>query len=156
MPPPEQATEVNKRFRATAPSVLYFKNIRSSYYTSTQDPETRIDYYSLRKWRDADSPIYPVIAHDWLHDAAYIQLISNNFEPIELQIGDATKTLKLDMDSLEKSTAIALQINNALKNQESISILHADNTPEIILEDTRTKTNFLITINDYLRLVEQQ
>ena len=49
VPPPENAASVAKQFRTTAPSTLYFKNIRSTNYSMQEDAETRIEYYQLKK-----------------------------------------------------------------------------------------------------------
>lgn len=163
VPPPSNPVIVDKRFRTTAPSSLYFKNIRSSSYTTTQDPVTRIDYYKLRQWKkQVQSPIiYPIIVHDWMNDAAYIQLQPNGFsglakDIIQLKIVDKPHRLDLSKNDFAASTDLAIQIQNAIVADEIISIRTTDSTSLILLEDRLEKNNFLTTLKDFLKLVERR
>lgn len=161
VPPPSNPVKVDKRFQTTAPSLLYFKNIRSSYYTNTQDASTRIDYYQLRKWGNGNKYpiIYPIIVNDWMNDAAYIQLKPNNFlifskDSFQISIDAQKRKYLLNTESLEISTDLAIEIREALQKGKEISInLQNESIP--LFENKLDKSNFVTSLNDYLRLVER-
>lgn len=162
VPPPSNPIKVDKRFQTTAPSLLFFKNIRSNSYTTTQDANTRIDYYELRKWKNGNkSPvIYPIIVNDWLNDAAYIQLKSNNFsnlskDSFQISIDAQKRKYLLNTKSLETSTDLAIEIGDALQKGKKIS-LYIENKAVLLFENKLDKSNFVTSLNDYLRLVERR
>ncbi len=72
--PPRTGTG-NRAFRTTAPSHLYFKNMRAADYTTTEDEATRADIYRYRDYPDtaAVPMLLPVIVDNWLEDEAYIR-----------------------------------------------------------------------------------
>jgi len=77
-----QKADGNPAFHTTAPSLLYFKNMRSSYYQMEEQPGSRIELYRLNRFDDTQSrPIlYPIIANNWLQDEAYLFLEKNDYE----------------------------------------------------------------------------
>lgn len=163
VPPPSNPVGIDKRFRTTAPSLLYFKNIRSSSYNTSQNPATRIDYYKLRQWKKQNStPVfYPTIVNDWMNDAAYIQLQPNTFsglpkDKIRLEIAGKSHELQLRTDNFIASTDLATQLLIALEAGNKISIKTTDSTTFTLFEDKLEKNSFVTTIKDYLKLVEQR
>ena len=73
-------TSSGPQYQTTAPSLLYFKNIRSINYEQSEQPGTRIELYRLRQFsQPAKEPLLvPTIANNWLEDEAFIFL-----EPVD-------------------------------------------------------------------------
>ena len=71
----------DKTFYTAAPNLLYFKNVRSSYYYRSRKPNSKKDLYDFRKFeRTSKRPVLlPRIVNNWLEDETYIFLERNKF-----------------------------------------------------------------------------
>ena len=159
----ESTATNDKRFRAVAPSTLYFKNIRSIHY-STRSPEEGMEHYLLKKINTGDtSNIYNLlIAHNWLQDEAYVWLVENS------QTIPAVNNIRLEWKTETDEGSIELKGTNPAAHWEFLSELYRygskgaqikltslDNKFPVILLDEQQKRNFLIVLTDYYKLTEQ-
>ncbi len=156
-PPPEQTKD--KRFHITAPSLLYFKNMRSTAYEESTQPGTRIELYRLRRFSETDErPIlYPIIANNWLEDQAYLYLRANEYEkgyarPIRIRWPEGGDTLHAS--NREEQYRFALNIYEQLKEGKELKVLSQDSTFVPIYENRQDRSHYLTTVQDYLRLTE--
>ncbi len=154
-------------FSTTAPSRLYFKNMRSFYYRQSTKPETKIDLYTLKKIPEkADRPLLiPIIADNWLQDEAYLLLEPNDHPAWRAD----TLNIKWEDPKTGASGAIAMANPNILMQLDiagflemhlnsghRISFLSQNNDWQPLFTQREDISNFLTTTKDYVRLTEQE
>jgi hypothetical protein len=62
-------------FKTTDRSELFFKNMRQSAYTTTEQQEAGVYLYTHKTWdKDSLSPVVPTIVFNWRQDRAYLML----------------------------------------------------------------------------------
>lgn len=151
----------SKVFKTTAPSLLYFKNIRSAYYINISKNENKYDLLRLKTLAisDGQPTIYPVIANHWLDDEAFLFIYATEAVlknegtlTVHWKTGQETGsiTVQEDEEALEAATSITKRINE----KANFFILGSDGQEVPILESNRQKTQFLTVYQDYLRLTE--
>lgn len=149
-----------REFRTTQPSHLFFKNMRSYYYEQSTDDETQLDYYTLKKFREAPPLILPVIADNWLQDEAYILLQREarlpQQEMLLLQIeNEASKdTIHWNEFNHFQDYRLAKRLYQALKRSHKISLSTKKGANYQLFENQSDAANFLRVMNDYFRLTE--
>lgn len=151
-------------FRTTAPSLLYFKNMRSSYYRVEEQPQSRIELYRSSRFEEtAYRPIiYPIIVNNWLEDEAYLFLQPNEYE------GGYLAPLTFAQDTLPGSERFLLQPATPLRQRELGLLIYdgllkgepwyvaaADSALVPLFRQGSDRQAFLSTVQDYLRLTEQ-
>lgn len=150
-------------YRTTAPSLLYFKNIRSTYYEQSEQPGARIELYRLRQFsQPAKEPLLvPTIANNWLEDEAFIFLEPVDFgqpwaRPITIrwQSRQDSGLYRLQPANTAKQYELALQLYESLQAGHQLNALTADSTWVPVMEDKNNQRYYLTTIRDYLRLTE--
>ena len=154
----------DRTYRTTAPSLLYFKNMRSSYYTLNEQPRTRIELYRLRKFVQLSGEeivLVPVIANNWMKDEAYLFLESPELgkglaSPITIRWeaqGD-TGLYQLQPATIDKQYELAMQLYKSLLEGHQIEALAADSTWAPIFTGKDSRSHFITSVRDYLRLTE--
>lgn len=68
-------------FATTAPSKIYFNNIRSIQYYRNRKPGTKLDVYRHKKFSMTNKRpiIYPLIIDNWMKDEAYLFVEQNTY-----------------------------------------------------------------------------
>lgn len=153
----------DRRFRTTPPSLLYFKNMRSTQYTVEEQPKSRIELYRLSKFEIATKrpALYPVIANNWLEDEAYLFLQPNDWEagflsPLTLS-QDTNWTahiVQLSPPTPERQYELGMRLYNTLRRGELWYAAAADSTFAPVFKDGDERAYFLTTVQDYLRLTD--
>lgn len=150
----------NDRFKTTAPSFIYFKNIRSIKYQTSRNPKTQMDFYRPKVFMNSNKIpiIYPIIIHNWLEDESYLSFERKNIEEtakilLNNEVGD---TIQLDwptkdyLDQLE----FVRQLDNNLQSEKNIFIQEI-NKERITLKYSLTeRTSFRAVLQDFLNLTE--
>lgn len=152
-----------RRYRTTPPSLLYFKNMRSSNYTVEEQPKSRIELYRLNKYDFSPKAptLYPVIANNWLEDEAYLFLKTNDWEqgffnPLTVSRDTAWSG---DLKTLQPPTPgqqyeLALALYESLKQGEAWYVAAADSTFTPLFSDGNERAYYLTTVRDYLKLTD--
>lgn len=160
--PPEHMPEIDRRFRTTPPSRIYFKNIRSTSYQWQQDAATRTDYYLLRKI-GTQSPkplLYPVIADIWMEDQAQLLLESGKYDtlPVPLlvywQSQSDSGTYSLKSRNVTELYELGLQLYQSIQKGHTLEIGFPNQEKQPLLRDQTDRRNFTVSMQDYLRLTE--
>ncbi|MFK7980292.1 MAG: hypothetical protein AB8G86_09950 [Saprospiraceae bacterium] len=150
------------KYQTTDPARLYFNNIRSIAYYKTRKPPSEIDIYQLKKKAQAvDRPIiHPIIVDNWLANEAYLFLEKNDFRqffaPLTIKIEQDTSNPIFEIDVFNKSNQydFAATIYEALKARQTITVKDKEGQFIPILENYQDKSNFMITMTDYFRLID--
>lgn len=154
----------DKQFRTTEPSKLFFNNVRSGYYYRTRKPNTKMDIYKIRKFSMTDKrPImYPMIVNNWLEDEAYLFLEKNAYnsfiEPIQIRNAQDSlaQTFEITVFNKKNQYEFARKIYTNLKEGNLLEIKTKNNTFVPIFQNYEDKSNFMMTMRDYYRLIELQ
>ncbi|MCO6487676.1 MAG: hypothetical protein J5I98_04620 [Phaeodactylibacter sp.] len=150
-------------YRTTAPSLLYFKNIRSAYYEMSEQPGTRIELYRLRKFSGPSAAplLVPVIANNWLKDEAYLFLEPAEYDgayatPITVrwEAPADTSIYRLQPATVARQRELALHLYEGLRAGRQASILAADSTWAPLFGGNDIRDSYSTAIRDYLRLTE--
>lgn len=160
--PPENIPVVDRKFRTTPPSRIFFKNIRSIAYQWEQDGKSRTDYYLLRKIAGQKKKplIYPVIADIWMEDQAQLILKSGAYDPLPtpLLVHWASKNeagiYQLDSLHAEGMYEVGLQIYQSIRKAHSLEISFPDTNKMPLFGDLSERSHFMTSMQDYLRLTE--
>lgn len=159
---PAHSKKPRQQFRTTAPSRLYFKNMRSFYYEQSTESDTRIDLYTLKKFSAAGVRplLVPVIADNWLEDEAYIILNDDNRNPINdsfrlrFEYNQQVDTLILVKSDIFTQYQLAKTLYQRLKQGHKVSTYTSNKIWEPVFENQADKANFLKVMNDYYQLIE--
>lgn len=162
---PEAASAEKSFFSTNAPSHLFFKNMRSSYYQATQQAGTKVDLYQLRKIKSDNSRplIYAVIADNWMKDEAYLLIQTNAFEkgfqsPLAVYWSDEKEEGVIEMKSpanFEHQYAFAIALEEVLKKNYSFYIMDENEERTPVFESYDQKSWFLTTLRDFKKLTEK-
>ena len=152
----------NPKFQTTDPARLYFKNIRSIAYYKTRKPHSDIDIYQLKKKAQTIKRpiIHPMIVDNWLGNEAYLFLEKNDFprffDPLTIKTVQDTTTAIFEIDVFNKDNQydFAANIYEALKARQTLLVKDKAGQFIPILENYQDKSNFMITMTDYFRLIE--
>ena len=152
----------NPKYKTTDPARLYFNNIRSIAYYKTRKPHSKIDIYQLKKKaQTADRPIiHPMIVDNWLDNEAYLFLEKNDFprffDPLTIKTVQDTTMASFEIDVFNKGNQydFAANIYEALKARQTLMVKDKEGQFIPILEHYQDKSNFMITMTDYFRLIE--
>jgi hypothetical protein len=149
----------DQRFHTTQPSLLYFKNMRSTQYVMEEQAQSRIELYRHKKFGEEESlpPVFPVIANHWLQDEAYLFLQTQPglFTPLTLAT-DSTGSEPLSLESPKPAQQyeLAMQLYDGLKDQKQWYVKQQDGQFTPLYQEGEEKTAFLLTLRDYLKLTE--
>ena len=158
----QQATG-DRRFRTTPPSLLYFKNMRSTQYTMEEQPKSRIELYQRNQYEPVvQRPVlYPVIANNWLEDEAYLFLRPNAWKagflsPLTLSQDSSwsAEAIQLQPPTPEQQYQLSMRLYESLKRGEMWYVAAADSTFAPLFEDGNERAYYLATVQDYLKLTD--
>jgi len=148
------------RFRTTAPSLIYFKNIKSLKYQNNRDPQSQMDFYRPKAFMKATNQpiIYPVIVQNWLEDESYLIFEKKNIaESAKIRVeGNDGNRIKLTWPSADylEQLAFIQKLEGFLRSNESILIEEADGATKPLKYSIPERTSFLTVIQDFLNLTE--
>lgn len=160
--PPKHSNQPRQLFRTTAPSRLYFKNMRSYYYNQDTKSDTRIDVYTLKAFSDdATHPILlPIIMDNWLEDEAYILLEQNAYpawtDTLQLKWSDETqvKIITISTLTLAQHYELAKRLFDDLKQGHKIRYYTTTKEWKVLYANQTERANFLSVMKDYYNLTE--
>jgi len=148
------------RFKTTAPSLIYFKNIRSIKYQSKRNPKTNLDLYHPKVFIEKTNlpVIYPVIAHNWLEDESYLVFEKKNIvEASKILVGVASGDIielkwpsKDYLDQLE----FVIQLENIIKSGQNMIIEGPKKEKKPLKYSIPARISFTATLQDFLNLTE--
>ncbi|MFN7118632.1 MAG: hypothetical protein ACK4TA_17675 [Saprospiraceae bacterium] len=162
-PAPSSITQPQQQFRTTPPARLYFKNMRSYYYQQSTEAETKIDFYTLKKFQDPEERplLMPVIADNWLEDEAYIFFKNDQTDlftdTLHLQLEDNNNmdTLVWTKFDYEGQYLMIQQLFEALQKGHKINVYSQRKTWIPLFDNQSEYANFLRVVNDYYNLTEK-
>jgi len=160
---PKTTVVGSSKYSTIDPARLYFKNIRSIAYYRTRKPNSKIDIYQSKKkiYTDKRPILYPLIVDNWLDNEAYLFLEKNNFisffDPLTIKAEQDTSTTTFEIAVFNKDNQyeFATKIYEALKKRETLSVKTKEEIFVPIFENYQDKSNFIMTMNDYFRLIEK-
>ena len=151
-------------FHTTPPSLLYFKNIRSTSYTQTEQANTRVELFQLKKLDlNTNRPIiYPVIANNWLAEEAYLLIKTNDYVngfkeiTIEWEESNESQSLSMGTPNFKNQYQFGLTIYELLN--KGVDIRTRDELGNLVnlFDNYGDKSAFQTTMNDYLKLIEMK
>lgn len=161
-PPPASIRPPSAQFRTTPPSRLYFKNMRSYYYEQSTDAPTKIDRYTLKKFRDASARplLLPIIADNWLADEAYLFLekdtsvMDSNTLLFQFEQDHAMDTLQLVKFDVENQYLLAKELYERLKKSHKIRIYTKNKIWQPLFKNQAEQAYYLRVMDDYYNLIE--
>jgi len=151
------------RFHTTPPSLLYFKNMRSTIYTMEEQPKSRIELYRHKQFGLAGErpAVYPIIANNWLQDEAYLFLErGNSSEPLQDPLTFAADTtasssfLRLQGAQPSQQYDLALGLYKGLQSEKQWYIKQRNGQFVPLYHEGNERMAFLVTLRDYLKLTE--
>lgn len=150
-------------FHTTDPARLYFKNIRSSSYSSQTQKETQVEIYTLRNWPDASYGPYlrASIVDNWLNDEAYIDLLEvtdtvkwqQPYQIIWISKAD-TVTLSYERTDWDSQRRLASKLYKLLLRGGNGMIETNNGQRFPLFADESARRAFRITLKDYMKLVD--
>lgn len=106
--------------------------------------------------------LYPLIVNNWLEDEAYLFLEKNNYpyfgEPIIIKAVNDTlfSTFEIGVFNKKNQYEFAREIYKSLKEGNLLEIKTKEETYVPIFQNYEDKSNFMMTMRDYYRLIELQ
>ncbi len=163
-PDEQERDTAGRRFRTSQPSLLYFKNMRSTQYTMEEQAKSRIELYRHRKFEPTTQRpvLYPVIANNWLNDEAYLFLMPNEFEgqlaePLTItQDTSSTEALRLESPKPGQQLELALQLFEGLKAGKNWFVRQQNGHYLPLYTDGDERAAYLTTVQDFLRLTDAE
>lgn len=155
----------DRMFRTTPPSLLYFKNMRSTNYSVEEHPNTRVELYRLRRFGETTQHplLIPLIANNWMEDEAYLFIEPNKFEGgfydtlrVFWSAGDdSSGVYELARAGLPQQYEFARGLAESMRKGHELRVLTAEADTVPIFDDQASRSHFLTTVRDYERLTEQ-
>jgi len=117
-------------FQSTAQSTLYFKNLRSYFYFSYEDPASKFRVYRWKRWEDQWTTATPfvnwMLVENWRNDEVYVllkpndQAIAQGYTVFISDFGSeqGADTLHLDEANTLEQEALAEKVYAALGSSE--------------------------------------
>lgn len=144
-------TEIN--FKTTQSSELYFKNLRSYFYSKEEHPESGFLIYRLESTSSDSNKLGFDLIHNWRMQEAYILATSAvlNLEMDQLVLLSNTKdTILLEARDAESEYSFAAKCYAQLTMEKELSILNGESKVPLT---EREKKSLQKTLVDYFRLV---
>ena len=150
----------NDRFKTTAPSFIYFKNIKNIKYQTNRSLKNQMDYYRPKLFMNSNNipVIYPIIIHNWLEDESYLSFEKKNIGEtakvfVNNGVGDTTLIDWPGEDYLEQLEFVK-QLENTLKVDRNIFIQELGREKTMLIYSLTERTNFKAILQDFLNLTE--
>lgn len=156
----ERQRNGDERFKTTAPSLIYFKNIKSLKYQNNRDIKTQMDFYRPKDFLKSTSlpVIYPVIVHNWLEDESYLIFEKRNIGEetrilMEVLPGDTTLLNWPSEDYLEQLRFVQ-KLEDHLSLGQKILIEPPGQEVKVIKYNSWEQISFTRVVQDFLNLTE--
>jgi hypothetical protein len=148
-------------FKTTDSSVLFFKNLRQSYYDKQENNVAKADIYrDPERSKDQTKPIINLaIVHHWRNETAYIMV-----EPNELLINEIRLEIKwqssknqdkgiyvFDFGDMEMQHKFATSLYESIQRQHFLKVKSNGKWLDLLSKEDE-KEVFRKTMLDYLRL----
>jgi len=150
----------NERFKTTAPSLIYFKNIKSIKYQNNRNPKTSLDFYQPKVFIEKSNLpiIYPVIVHNWLEDESYLVFERKNISKeakilVEAVSGEFTALKWPSKDYLDQLEFVK-ELENIIKSGRNIFIEEPKEEKKALIYSISARISFSSTLQDFLKLTE--
>ncbi len=153
-------------FHITAPSHLYFKNIRSSFYLQTVADNRGIDAYRLRKIKlENQTPaVFAEIIINWLNDQAFLSIRANGIESapqdtLQIYWTDGIKKGVLKMQpkpSYMDQYTFALSLKEKMDNNYKLSLKNGSDEHHPVFKNHMERVWFMTTLRDFQKLIEEE
>ncbi len=144
-------------FDTTESAELYFKNVRSFYYTKKEEGEGIFDVYRLNSlFSDSTATLPFAIYHNWRSNEGFIRLDTSRMAQGKysaIQIDSSRIMIKqLDLPSMnnESQYLFAKEVYKALRDEKRISVVTENDSIEV---GESTSISIERTLTDYFRLV---
>ena len=150
----------NVLFKTTAPSILYFKNIKSTKYQTNRDPKTQMDFYHPKIFaKDINQPIiYPIIVHNWLEDESYLifekRKIAEGKKIVLKKTVEDSILLELPGKDYLSQLAFVRKLEVHLRIGGEIEIIEDGKDPTVVKYSLNERRSFSIAVQDSLKLTE--
>jgi hypothetical protein len=146
-------------FETTDRSEIFFKNMRQSAYTTTEEQEAGVYLYTHKTWdNDSLSPVVPTIVFNWRQDRAYLMLNWSeewrNMKEIDVTVsGDSLPDYHLAYaeSNMQDQLKFSATLYNAMMDGGRFVVRkNGEETPLFASDEKREA--FRVTLYDYLRL----
>lgn len=152
----------NLRTKTSDPSVLFFKNVRSPFYSLEENKEAGVNIYRLTDELESQRPndIGFSIIHSWKTDNAYIFVepkgVYDSLSLLEIKAmqNDSSHSLiKYSEGNAVEQALFASKIYNEMISGSSFELLHENESVELWNKPKR-KEAIRILLYDYFNLTE--
>lgn len=158
----KKPVDTENRYRVTAPSQLYFKNIRSANYSEKKLPN-KMDVYKLKKFSTTNERpiIYPTIIHNWMGDEAYIFIEKNAYAHygdsliINWRQAESNGQFHLALPTRDDQYDFVENIYDHIKKGDELFLKTKSQKDVPIFQNLEDRKHFVITLNDYYKLTER-
>lgn len=150
------------QFETTANSVIFFKNLRQSYYDKQENSVAKVDIYRNQKQNKSETypTIHLAIVHHWRSEKAYIMVevneLLNKEARIEIlwknAINQANGKYIFDFGDMEQHYRFATAIYQSIQDKHQLHVKSEGKWLELMPSE-EDKETFRKTMLDYLRLV---
>ncbi|CAD5269471.1 MULTISPECIES: hypothetical protein [unclassified Imperialibacter] len=146
-------------FKTTDRSELFFKNMRQSAYTTTEQQEAGVYLYTHKTWdKDSLSPVVPTIVFNWRQDRAYLMLNwSEKWSAIkEIDVTVSSDTLPdyhliYREGNMRDQLTFSATLYNAMMDGGRFALRKDGEKVPLFTSDEKREA-FRVTLYDYLRL----
>lgn len=153
------------RFKTTDSSVLFFKNLRQSYYDKQENNVAKADIYrDAERSKDQTKPIINLaIVHHWRNETAYIMVEPNELliNEIRLEVqwqnpdNQGRGTYIFDFGDMEMQHKFATSLYESIQKYHLLKV-KVDGKLLDLLSKEDDKEVFRKTMLDYLRLTNME
>ena len=150
------------QFETTDNTVIFFKNLRQSYYDKQENSVARIDIYRNKERNQATNlPVINLaIVHHWRNDKAFIMIepneLLNKEARLEISWQDTTKQTQgkyiFDFGDMEQHYQFASSLYQSIQERHQLQIKSEGKMMPLMPSEDEKET-FRKTMLDYLRLV---
>jgi len=161
---PEKRVDQNQaKFRTSADSRLFFKNVRQIYYEHEVPANTKLEVYRFGKRNlAADKPVINVaLVNNWLYDEAYVIIepsaYFDNMSSIEVEWQDAVSkqsgVYRFNFGPKDNHFKFASEIYQSVLAKHKLLVYTPDKQWVELFQSEADRDNFRKTMKDFYRLV---
>jgi len=158
----EKTSAKETSFKTTDSSLLFFKNLRQSYYDKEDNSVAKADIYRKQdRNKDQAKPIINLaIVHHWRNETAYIMVEPSKLlaDEIRLEVrwqsadNQSKGTYFFDFGDMQMQYMFANALYKSLQDKQVLTIKSGNKWLEL-MPNKAEQDIFRITMEDYLRLV---
>ncbi|TAH19528.1 MAG: hypothetical protein EAZ08_08550 [Cytophagales bacterium] len=160
--PSERANVAETSFKTTDSSLLFFKNLRQSYYDKEENTVAKADIYRKQDRNKAQTmPIINLaIVHHWRNEKAYIMVEPSELlaDEVRLEVtwqspeGKEQGSYFFDFGDMEMHRKFATSLYKSVEAEHVLMVKSGKKWLELMVKEEE-KDIFRITMIDYLSLV---